>query len=134
MVLLKGATSVELCYYNKICWKNEKMEKFNQMKLEIMHAAEEKSELPARELRCYNFDQLIQSLILVVTSKGGGGGGGWGLNNFLPLYKGVNLQRVYGILQKVIKSLRKGVKDTHLTRVSALFMSISGSFIPNYTR
>ena len=27
------------------------------------HAVEEKSELPARELRCYNIDQLIQSII-----------------------------------------------------------------------
>ena len=27
------------------------------------HGVKEKSELPARELRCYNIDQLIQSII-----------------------------------------------------------------------
>ena len=41
---------------------------------------------------------------------------------------------VYGIQKKLVTFLRKGVNDTHLTRVSALFMSISGSFIPNYKR
>ena len=78
---LQSSCVIIIKYVGKI----EKMEKLKQMKLEIMHAAKEKSELPARELRCYNFDQLIQSLILVVTSKGEGSGG---LITFFPYTKG----------------------------------------------